>query len=115
MANDGVYRRGDAITFLAKHKPFVDVSIPPSANDYRDACCVTIAIYDSTSLEHLVDNGEMVRVPNRPGCYYYRYQTHKEMPTGTYTTVITTVTKIDSTDYTNRVIGEFNLLDDGIV
>lgn len=111
----GVYRRGDAITFLAKHKPFVDVSVPPSANDYRDACCVTIAIYDSTSLENLINNGEMIRVPNRPGWYYYRFQSVRDMPVGVYTSVITTVTKIDGVDYTNRSVNDFRIIDDGII
>lgn len=116
MSNlDSAYRRGDAITFLIKHKPFIDVSIPPSSNDYRDACCVTIAIYDSSLKELLVEACDMTRVPNRPGWYFYRYQTDRDMHIGTYIAAITTITKIDGKDYSSRSLREFTILDDGII
>ncbi len=111
---DNVYRRGDAITFVLKHKPYIDLSIPPSANDYRDATCVTIGIFDSTLKEALIDSSDMKRIPNRPGWYYFRYQSDKDMKTGNYTAICTAITKIDGIDYTTRNVQEFRLVDDGI-
>jgi len=112
---DSAYRRGDAITFVFKHKPYVDLSLPPCSNEYRDAICVTLAIYDSTQKERLVYAVDMTRVPNRPGWYFHRYQTHPNMPSGIYTVIFTSLTKIDGIEYTNRAVQDFELMDDGIV
>jgi hypothetical protein len=109
------YKRGDAITFIVKHKPFIDIGLPPTAQEYRDACCITWAIYDTSNLENLIDSGEMKRVPNRPGWYFARYQTIRNMEIGLYTVVFTTVTSIDGKDYTTRAIKEITILDDGVV
>jgi hypothetical protein len=114
-AFDNVYRRGDAIVFVLKHKPYIDLSIPPSANDYRDATCVTIGVFAATIREKLVDGAPMLSVPNRPGWYYFRYQTDVTMKPGVYTAIITAITKIDSIDYTTRNVQEFRLVDDGLV
>jgi hypothetical protein len=111
---DQVYRRGNAITFVVKHKPFIDLSIPPSANDYRPATCMNISIYDETQTEELLRSTSMTPVPNRPGWYYYRYQTSTSMVAGLYTAIITSITTIDGIDYTTRNVQEFRLVDDGI-
>lgn len=112
---DNVYRRGDAITLLLKHKPFIDVSLPPSSNEYRDATCVTFAIYDTTHDENMIFSDQMKRVPNRVGWYFYRYQTTRDMFTGLYTIIYTTITRIDGQDLTTRAVQQFRLLDDGVV
>lgn len=112
---DNVYRRGDAITLLLKHKPFIDLGLPPSSNEYRDATCVTFAIYDTTADEAIVFSDQMKRVPNRPGWYYYRYQTTRDMFTGLYTVIYTTITRIDNDDFTSRAVQQFRLMDDGVV
>lgn len=105
-------KRGDAVTFLLKHKPYIDLGVAPSANDYRDACCVTFAIYDTTQDERLIESNQMTRVPNRPGWYYYRYQTTRSMKSGIYTVTFTTVTTIDGIDYTNREVKELIVTED---
>lgn len=112
---DNVYRRGDAITFLLKHKPFIDVSLPPSSQEYRDATCINIAIYGTTPEESLIFSGQMKRVPNRVGWYFYRYQTTRDMFTGLYTVIYTSVTKIDGEDLTSRAVDQFRLYDDGVL
>jgi hypothetical protein len=115
METDKVYRRGNAITFVIKHKPFIDLSIPPSANDYRPASCVNISIYDETLNETLLNCQTMTAVPNRPGWYFYRYQTTTSHQPGLYTAIITVITTIDNTDYTTRQVQEFRLVDDNIL
>lgn len=112
---DTVYRLGDAVTFIFKHKPYVDLGISPCSNEYRDAICVTLAIYGTTVPEPLLYAIDMVRIPNRPGWYYTRYQTNKNMKPGVYTAIFTSVTKIDGIEYTNRAVQEFEMLNDGIV
>lgn len=112
---DHCYRRGECITFVLKHKPFIDLSIPPSSNDYRDASCVNVAVYGTSLKEQKLGGGVMSKVPNRPGWYFYRYQTTPEMLAGVYTAIFTTITTIDGKDYTSRNIQEFRLLDDGIL
>jgi hypothetical protein len=112
---DQAYRRGDAITFVVKHKPFIDLSIPPSANDYRPASCMNISIWSEDLGEELLTSAEMRQVPNRPGWYFYRYQTTKTMLEGVYTAIITSITTIDGEDYTSRNVQEFRLTDDHIL
>lgn len=112
---DNCYRKGDAITFILKNKPYVDLSIPASANDYRNANCVTLAIYDATQEETLLEAKEMTKVPNRTGWYYYRFQTLRSYKTGIYTAIFTVITNIDNVPLTTRSIQEFRLQDDGIV
>ena len=112
---DSVYRRGDALTLLLKHKPFIDVSLPPSSNEYRDATGVTFAIYGSDKEEHLVFSDKMKRVPNRVGWYFYRFQTTRDMDVGLYTVIYTTITRIDSEDLTSRSVQQFRLMNDGVV
>lgn len=112
---DQVYRRGDCITFVVKHKPFIDLSIPASANDYRPASCMNISIYNEKKTETLLATCAMRQVPNRPGWYYYRYQTNPQMVAGVYTAIVTSITTIDGIDYTNRNVQEFRLVDDGIL
>lgn len=109
---DTTYRRGDAITFVLKHKPFIDIGLPPSANEYRDASCVNISIYDPTKEEKLVFSGDMPRVPNRPGWYYFRYQTKTDMPEGLYTVIYKVITRIDGIDYASRQVEQFRLISD---
>lgn len=110
--SDGSYKKGDSITFLVKHKPFIDLSLPPSSNEYRDATCITFAIYDSTEKETLVFTDSMKRVPNRNGWYYYRYQTARDMLSGLYTVIFTSVTRIDGQDFNTRNVQQFRLMDD---
>lgn len=112
---DTVYRIGDSITLLLKHKPFIDLGLPPSSNDYRDATCVTYAIYDSTEIETKLTEGVMKRVPNRTGWYFYRYQTVRGMNPGLYTVIFTTVTRIDGEDLSSRSVQQFRLVDDGLI
>lgn len=112
---DNSFRKGDAITFILKNKPYVDLSIPASANDYRNSNCSTIAIFDATEQEVLLEAQEMKSVPNRPGWYYYRFQTLRSYKTGIYTAIFTVITTIDSVPLTTRSIQEFRLQDDGIV
>lgn len=112
---DQAYRRGDAITFVVKHKPYIDLSIPPSAQDYRDASCMNISIYSEEIGEELLKSATMTSVPNRPGWYYYRYQTTPQMLEGVYTAIITSITRIDGIDYTSRNVQEFRLVDDKVL
>jgi hypothetical protein len=90
------------------------LSIPPSANDYNDATCVTIGIFSSDLREKLLEGTSMIHVPNRPGWYYFRYQTTVTMRKGVYTAICTAITNIDGVDYTTRNVQEFRLIDDGI-
>jgi hypothetical protein len=112
---DNTYRPGDAITFLLKNKPFIDLGVPPSANDYRDAGCVTVAVYDTTLKEKLVQASDMKKVPNRPGWYYFRFQTTANMKPGVYTAVFTAITRIDGEDFTSKSVQEFRLTSEGIL
>jgi len=114
---DSTFRVGDAVTIIVKVKPYIDVSLPPSANDYRRVSCVKIAIYDPQ--EELVEDTrenprDMLPVPNRPGWYYYRYQTTPDMEQGVYTAIATAYCKIDTQVYQNRNVQEFRLVNDGI-
>ena len=114
-SNDTAYRLGDALTLLLKHKPFIDVSLPPSSNEYRDANSVTFAIYGTDKDEHLVFSDKMKRVPNRTGWYFYRYQTNRSMKPGLYTVIYTTVTRIDGEELTSRSVQQIRLMNDGLV
>lgn len=111
---DSLYRRGDAITFVLKHKPYLDLSIPPSAQEYKDASCVNIGIYDPSSTEELIYSTDMKKVPNRQGWYYYRYQTTKDMAIGLYTVIFTAITRIDGVDYSSRSVQQFRLISDAL-
>jgi len=113
--SDTVYRRGDALTLLLKHKPFIDVSLPPSSNEYRDATGVTFAIYGVDKQEHLIFSDNMKKVPNRPGWYFYRFQTTRTMGIGLYSVIYTTITRIDGEDLTSRSVQQFRLMNDGLV
>jgi hypothetical protein len=112
---DNAYRLGDAITLVLKNKPYVDLGVPPTANDYRDAGCVTIAIYDPTQKEKLVQAEDMKKVPGKPGWYFYRFQTTAQMKPGVYTAVFTAITRIDGVDLTSKSVQEFRLMDDGVL
>lgn len=114
---DSTFRVGDAVTIVVKVKPFIDVSIPPSANDYQNVSCVKIALYDPQ--EDLVEDNSgqertMTQVPNRPGWYFYRYQTTPDMQPGLYTAIATAYCRIDGQILQNRNVQEFRLVNDGI-
>lgn len=114
---DPVFRVGDSITIKVNVKPFVDVSIPPSANDYQNVSCVKLGIYDPND-ELVEDNsGEertMTQVPNRPGQYFYRYQTTPDMQPGEYTAIAIVYCRIDGQVRQNRNVQHFTLLNDGV-
>lgn len=112
---DHAFRIGDAITFKANHRPYIDLSIPASQNDLRDASCINISIYDETLKETILSCDNMVRIPNRPGQYFYRFQTTRNMKPGVYVAIITAITRIDGKDYTNRNVQEFRLINDGVL
>lgn len=114
---DTSFRVGDAVTVVVKVKPFIDVSIPPSANDYQKVSCVKIAIYDPE--ENLVEDNStnartMSEVPNRAGWYFYRYQTTPDMQPGVYTAIATAYCQIDGQILQSRNVQEFRLINDGI-
>ena len=111
---DTIYRKGDAIVFLLKHKPYIDLGVPASSNEYRDASCVNIGIYDPTKDENLVKSDDMKKVPNRPGWYYYRFQTTRDMQIGIYTVIMTAITKIDGENFSNRSVQQFRLMSDSL-
>lgn len=111
---DTMYRRGDAIVFVAKHKPYLDLGLPPSSNEYRDASCMNIGIFDASLQENLIHSADMQRVPNRPGWYFYRFQTTKDMAIGLYTVIFTAITNIDSTNYSTRSVQQFRLISDAL-
>lgn len=115
MGFDTPYRIGDAITFVLKNKPYVDLGIPASSNDYRDAGCVTVAIYDTSEKEKLVHSAEMTKVPNKSGWYYYRFQTTTAMKPGVYAVIFTAITRIDGQDLTTKSVQEFRLMDNEVV
>lgn len=111
---DNVYRKGDAIVFILKHKPYIDLGLPPSSNEFRDASCVNIGIYDPSTDEVLIKSDDMKRVPNRPGWYYYRYQTTRDMADGLYTVILNAITKIDGENFASRSVQQFRLMSDKI-
>lgn len=112
---DNIYRIGDSITLLLKHKPFIDLSIPPDSNEYRDATCVNFAIYDDTSSETLITQGQMKKVPNKNGWYFYRYQIPDNINPGVYTVIFTSTTRIDGEDLISRSVQEFRVIGDGVL
>jgi len=111
---DNAFRVGDAVTIVVKVKPFIDVSIPPSANEYRNVSCVNISIYGPDDDDTLVHEGVMNSVPNRPGWYFYRYQTTIDMQPGSYTVISVATCRIDGQFFTNRNVQQISLVDDGI-
>jgi hypothetical protein len=111
---DNAYRLGDAITFVLKNKPYVDLGVPLTANDYRDAGCVTVAVYDTTQQEKLIHAADMKKVPNKAGWYYHRFQSTTQMKPGVYTVVFTAITRIDGEDMTSKSIQEFRLMNDEV-
>lgn len=112
--HDSAYRVGDSVTVVIKSKPFIDVTLPPSSNEYRKVSCMKIAMYDSTEEENLIHNGEMTEVPNRPGWYFYRWQTTPDMKPGVYTLIGTSQVSIDGQIHSNRIVQQIRLLNDGI-
>jgi hypothetical protein len=83
-------------------------------NDYRPASCMTLAVYGADLKESILKSCNMAPVPNRPGWYFYRYPIPKTLKAGLYTAIITSITRIDGNDYSNRNMQEFRVLDDDI-
>lgn len=112
---DNTHRLGDALTIVVKVKPFLDVSLPPGSNNYLPVSCVNIAIFDPEVEEVAVVQDTMKPVPNRPGWYYYRFQTTPDMKEGVYTVISEATCKIDGQILKNRNVQEFRLVNDGVM
>lgn len=112
---DSTFRLGDAITIVVKVKPFLDVSIPAGANNYLPVSCVNIAIFDSEIEENAIVQDVMKEVPNRPGYYFYRFQSTPDMKSGVYTAISEATVKLDGVFQKNRNVQEFRLVNDGVL
>lgn len=64
---------GDCITFMVSNKPYIDLTVTPDLNDYREAENTNIKIYNPSG--SLIVDSEMCSVTDRPGWYYYRHCT----------------------------------------
>lgn len=67
---------GDTVTLVIGNKPYVDLTVPPDLNDYRNAETARVKIYDPAG--NLIVDDDLCQVPNRPGWYSYNYRTSCE-------------------------------------
>jgi hypothetical protein len=81
------FNAGSTVRFVVSNKPYVDFSVPPDLNDYRDAEFTNIKIYDPKN-KLLVDQ-QMYKILNRPGWYMFDFCTKCESCFGVYKAIIT--------------------------
>jgi len=84
---DTAFRKGENVRIIATNKPWVDMSVPPESNDYRNVDLTNIKIYDPC--DTLVVDYEMCQVEGKIGWYYYDLQTNQDSRVGLWRTVIT--------------------------
>ncbi len=84
---DTAFRRGENVKIVASNRPWIDMTVPPESNDYRDVDTTNIKIYDPC--DNLIVDWEMCRIPDRIGWYYYDLQTTEASKTGLWRVVIT--------------------------
>jgi hypothetical protein len=79
---DTDFRKGDSVTIEINNRPYVDRSIPATANDTRNADSASIKVYDPCNL--LFVDCPMIACQDRIGWYLFRIQTDDEFPVGLY-------------------------------
>jgi hypothetical protein len=85
MSDD--FRKGSSVTFEVSNKPYVDRTVTPSLNDYRNASYAWIKIYDPC--DNIFVDCPMTPCQDRIGWYLYRLQTDDQFPLGQYKVDIT--------------------------
>lgn len=81
LTKDTQFRVGDSITILIKNRPYVDFSVPPDLNDYRDCDYTSIKIYNPCG-DVVID--DVLNKANHPGWYFYRLTTEDDDKIGLY-------------------------------
>jgi hypothetical protein len=84
---DTAFRRGENVKIVASNRPWIDMTVPPESNDYRDVDVANIKIYDPC--DRLIIDWDMCKIPDRVGWYYYDFQTTDESKAGLWRVVIT--------------------------
>ena len=92
-SKDAAIRAGQSLQIEVSNKPYVDMSIPPEANDYRWADCARIQIFDTE--DNILVDTEMCPITSRPGWYTYRFQTLETMQMGVYRVIVRLFTGIN--------------------
>lgn len=67
---------GENVLITVSNRPWLDMSIPPESNDYMSAQSATIKIYGPC--DELLMESNMCEMADRPGWYYFTYQTTEE-------------------------------------
>ncbi len=81
------FYKGSCVQIIVSNKPYIDFSIAPDLNDYRDAEYTNIKIYDPK--EKLIVDSQMTRIPNKPGWYIYNFCSKCEQCVGVYRVEVT--------------------------
>jgi hypothetical protein len=63
---------GDTVRIIVSNKPYIDLTVPPDLNDYRNAECTNIKIYNPRN-QKIVDSA-LCQIADRPGWYTYCYR-----------------------------------------
>lgn len=86
MEKDTSFRIGENVKIVASNRPWVDLSVPPESNDFRDVDYSNIQIIDPCGA--IIVDYSMCRMPNKIGWYYYDFQTTTEHKAGLWRAVL---------------------------
>lgn len=93
MANEPAdFFCSDTVTVMATNKPYVDMTISPSLNDYAWADEAILTIYDPRN--KIVLQTDMCRAVGKTGWYYYRYKTACQCGIGIYRVEVRMLTTV---------------------
>lgn len=81
------FYKGSCVQIVVSNKPYIDYTVPPDLNDYRDAESTNIKIYNPKG-KKVVDT-EMNNISDRPGWYSYLYCTKCDECLGIYKVEVT--------------------------
>lgn len=81
------FYKGSCVQIIVSNKPYIDYTVAPDLNDYRDAETTNIKIYNPK--DKLIVDAEMNRIQDRPGWYMYNFCTKCEDCLGIYRVEVT--------------------------
>lgn len=84
---DTAFRKGENIKIVASNRPWIDMTVPPESNDFRNVDSANIKLYDPC--DELIIDFEMCEMPGKVGWYYFDFQTNEDHKPGLWRSVIT--------------------------
>jgi len=84
---DTAFRKGENVKIVASNRPWIDMSVPPESNDFRNVDVANIKLYNPC--DELIVDYDMCSIPGKIGWYYYDFQTNQDHKQGLWRSVIT--------------------------